>query len=149
MKTLILLLIPFFAFSQYISVSQDVKLATLGDSEHGYKAPTRDVLIRAGYEKGYNVFLEYENANLRPLFQRLNLNAGYTFEVKNFEITLAFGFGVIKRKENFWQFNAGVEAGYNIGKFAIIAIYEAVQRTDLIRKPIILSLFAGLKFKIS
>jgi hypothetical protein len=155
-----------------LAVYQDAKLLFLGDN-HRNKAGTMDLLTNIklqGKQKqiGYPVYtIAYEQANLRVLFKRYSLGAGYTFNkmgyrnsfLNRLEITPTIGYGLIKRHRkkkiktsHSWSFSTQIS--YQVTqKIKILFLNQLIRRTDIKqkkKKPKIVrySAFFGVEFSL-
>ena len=136
---------------------QDVKLATIGDKDHGYDAFTLNVIARVkmqGNQQKHGfliVYPEVEYADLKQSYLRYSANAGYTFNqlfINNFEASLFGGFGFINRDgEGSSSLSLTGELGYRLSnRFKIVMDGQMVQRSDIQKN--IFSGFLGVEFKI-
>lgn len=140
-----------------LAVLQDVKLATIGDKDHGYDAFTLNVIARVkmqGNQQKYGyliVYPEVEYAHLKQSYLRYSANFGYTLNqlfIKNLEASLAGGFGFINREgEGSSSFSLTGELGYRLSnRFKIVVDGQLVQRSDIQKNRF--SGFVGFEFKI-
>jgi hypothetical protein len=158
-----------------LSIYQDAKLLLLGDT-HNNKAGTIDLLIKINMHGkqsniGYPVYyIAYEQANLRILFKRYSINAGYTFNdiffsrnryhfLNRLEITPSIGYGIIKRyrpkrviTHKNWSFSTGISYQIN-PSFKVSIINQLIHRNDIKRKknePKIIrySAFFGVEYSL-
>ena len=155
-----------------LAIYQDAKLLFLGDS-HQNKAGTMDLLSNIklqGKQKqiGYPVYIiAYEQANLRVLFKRYSLDAGYTFNkigyrnsfLNRLEITPTIGYGLINRylkkkikTSHGWSFSTQISYQIN-QKIKIVFLNQLIRRTDIKQKKnkakiIRYSAFFGMEFSL-
>lgn len=156
MKKLLTILLLFLVFpmsGQSISpsISQDLKLATVGDSKRGYEAPTANILLRVKLENQKNIVLfpEFEYADLKEVYYRYSINAGYKFDYKRISTTPYIGYGFIEHNGGSRGFSGGLDLSYNISnRFTATITNQATQRTDLKGKIIKYSIFVGVEYKI-
>ena len=124
-----------------ISIHQDLKLATIGDTKRGYEAFTPNLLIRfkmQGKQRqlGYMVvFPEFEYAEIDGYYKRYSANAGYTFNqwFEKWEYSIYGSYGFIDRwSKSFFSFGASGEIAYKISdKFKVSAVGQFTERKDL------------------
>lgn len=149
MKKLILLiviLVSSISFAQQrvgIQVTQDGKLAVLGDKEHGLSTGTLDVAIKImmqGQQREYGymvVYPEFEYADLTIVaYRRWSANAGYIFnhfrQDKKLEIGASIGWGFIDRSLTDWSWGSNLFVHYKIKKnFKVIMSGQLTERSDL------------------
>lgn len=145
-----------------ISLHQDLKFATIGDTDRGYKAGTIDIVARfkmAGNQDKYGyviVFPEFEYAEIEGIYKRYSVNAGYTFNkliLDNFEVNAAIGYGWIDRYgKSMFSFSASSEVAYKITDHIKTSLMlQLTQRKDLLwlygTNSIKPSVFFGIEYK--
>ena len=162
MKTLIIaLLISCSIYAQdniSIEVYQDLKFATIGDKERGYKAGTLDLVLRLslqGFQDKHGYFVvspEFEYAEIEGIYKRYSANVGYTLNklfIPKSETSLMLGWGWIDRygKTSF-SGSGSLSYKYLINdKLKVVAMSQFTQRTDL-NGLIRFSGFVGLEFNL-
>lgn len=125
-----------------ISLHQDIRLAIVGDEEHGYKAGTLDLLARFkmnGNQGKYGYFVvypEFEYAEIDGIYKRYSVNVGYTLNkliVDDAEIGVYLGWGWIDRYgKTFYSFGGGIEVSYKLTeKLKISGIGQLTERKEL------------------
>lgn len=154
----ILFILSVFPMSGQIispSISQDLKLATVGDVKRNYHAPKIDILLRVKLYSniGVVVFPEFEYADLYPRYSRYSLNVGYKFNIGKIHLTPYIGFGFIDRVVATNSFSGGIDLTYDISnRLTILASNQLVDRSDLgllyNDRKIKYSLFVGVEYKI-
>lgn len=137
------------------SISQDLKLATIGDVKRDYHAPIIDILLRVKFHSdiGVVIFPEFEYADLSPRYARYSLNVGYKFNAGKTNLTPYIGFGFIDREVATNSFSGGLDLTYDISKrLTILASNQLVDRSDLglmyNDRKIKYSLFIGIEYNI-
>jgi hypothetical protein len=151
MKTIILLLVSAFGFSQpYVSTSLDARNGIIGSDPTKNKAEL-DILIRAGvvaFEgvgKNVKVGFVYEKFNAID-FKKYAFEIGYNFDGTRVVIQPSLEFGFIERDYlNYWTYGGNLDFIYyfrdsNIG---LIATCNLSSRTDLN------ALYGGNNYKFS
>lgn len=151
----LLLVLPMIGQTISPSVSQDLKLATIGDVKRDYHAPKIDILLRVKLHSGIGVviFPEFEYADLYPRYARYSLNVGYKFNIGKIYITPHTGFGFIDRGIATNSFSGGIDLTYDISnRLTILASNQLVDRSDLgflyDDRKIKYSLFVGVEYNI-
>lgn len=125
-----------------IAILQDVRLATIGDQEHGYNAFTPDIIARVkmqGNQQKYGyliVYPEFEYAQIQGEYYRYSANVGYTLNklfLDDFEASLVGGYGFIDRYGiSTSSFSLTGEIGYKVSRFfKIVVDGQLTQRSDL------------------
>lgn len=140
-----------------IAILQDVRLATIGDQEHGYNAFTLDIIARVkmqGNQQKYGyliVYPEFEYADLKQSYLRYSANVGYTLNklfLDDFEASLAGGFGFINRDgEGSSSLSLTGEIAYKLSnRIKIVMDGQMVQRSDIQKNKF--SGFLGVEIKV-
>ena len=169
MKSMIMIMLLVFGLNANaqdgieLAVYQDLKFATIGDSERGYKAGTTDVVLRLrmmGFQDRYGytiVFPEYEYADIDGTYKRYGAGVGYVLNqlvIENLEVDATVSYGFIDRySKTFFSFGLTSSLNYDLGGLKISAKGQLTQRNDLkafysesnIWKP---SFFIGILIKL-
>ena len=153
-KLIIILVILLFTISAYsqdvtISLSQDIKMATIED-DYGNKPFTTDVYVKAKWMEldVYYATLGYEYADLSKSYNRANFGMGVYKDFGNLTIGSDVNIGmIIREKQTFFpSFGIDAEVSYLFGRVGLSLIAQGVHRIEIAKKT--LSVFGGIKIEL-
>ena len=135
-----------------ISISQDVKLATIGDKKRGYDAFTTNVTAKLLLQddSGLSGGITYEYADLQERYQRVFMYFGQGFDVLNMNLLFTGGYGLIIRegKTNI-SYDADLILNIPLNeRFYLNLNTQLVRRNDLETPAFKISGFVGIAYTI-
>lgn len=135
-----------------ISLSQDLKLAKIGDKDRGYDAFTTNLTAKLLLqdENGLSGGITYEYADLQESYQRVFMYFGQGFEIFNMNLLFTGGYGMIMR-ENKTNISYDADLILNIplsDRFYLNLNTQLVRRNDLEDPDFRISGFIGLAYNI-
>lgn len=151
--TLFVLLISLSAFSQEVNInlSQDARLALIGDNK-GNDAFTPNLRLSVDFEdnNGFYIAPEIEYADLKIQYLRYSGNIGKRFIFwKKLKLSTSIGFGIIDREgRSYSSFSGDAYLSYPISKrLRLFLNSQIVERKDL-KKDVVISVFFGVRYRI-